>query len=83
MTILVNLIADPLGRKVINKTGLTGRYDVDLRYAPGSGQSSPQEDASSPSLFTAIQEQLGLRLESAKAPVEVFVIDHIEIPDQN
>src|ERR1035438_8842743 len=89
MTILVNFLSAPLGRSVINKTGLTGRYDIDLRYAPGSGQTSTGDDpvaqaaASTPSLFTAMQEQLGLKLESAKAPVEVLVIDHIERPSRN
>jgi uncharacterized protein (TIGR03435 family) len=90
ITMFVNLLAGPLGRPVINKTGLTGRYDIDLRYAPGSGQvtsndpdQSAQAGATSPSLFTAIQEQLGLRLESTKGPVEVLVIDHIERPSEN
>jgi uncharacterized protein (TIGR03435 family) len=91
MTMFVNLLAGPLNRPVINKTGLTGRYDIDLHYAPGSGQApsaetaeSAQRDFSSePSLFTAIQEQLGLRLESTKAPVEILIIDHIERPREN
>jgi uncharacterized protein (TIGR03435 family) len=88
MSMFVTLLADKLGRPVINKTGLMGRYDIDLRYVPGSGQSpsdevdqSRQADASTPSLFTAIREQLGLRLESAKGLVEVLVIDHIERPE--
>jgi len=90
MSMFVTLLADKLGRPVINKTGLMGRYDIDLRYVPGSGQSpsdeadqSRQADASTPSLFTAIREQLGLRLESAKGPVEVLVIDHIDRPSEN
>jgi uncharacterized protein (TIGR03435 family) len=90
MTMFVNLLAGPLDRPVINKTGLTGRYDIDLRYTPGSGQApsadaeqSVQADASGASLFTAIQEQLGLKLESTKGPVEVLVIDHVERPSEN
>jgi uncharacterized protein (TIGR03435 family) len=90
MTMFVNLLSGPLGRSVINKTGLTGRYDIDLRCAPGSGQAPFYEadqaqppDASTPSLFTAIQEELGLRLVSTRAPVEVLVIDHIERPSEN
>lgn len=83
MTMFVNLLAGPLDRQVINKTGLTGRFDIDLRYAPESGQASTATDTSTPSFFTALQEQLGLRLESAKAPVEVLVVDHIERPDSN
>jgi len=81
MTMFVNLLAGPLGRPVVNKTGLAGRYDIDLRYDPASGQSPDAADT--PSLFTAIQEQLGLRLESAKGPVEFLVIDHIERPGDN
>jgi uncharacterized protein (TIGR03435 family) len=91
MTMFVNLLAGPLNRPVINKTGLTGRYDIDLHYAPGSGQAPPvetvesaQRDSSSEaSLFTAIQEQLGLRLESTKGPVEMLIVDHIERPRAN
>jgi uncharacterized protein (TIGR03435 family) len=81
MTMFVNLLAGPLGRPVINKTGLTGRYDIDLRYDPVSGQSP--DTADTPSLFSVIQEQLGLRLESEKGPVEFLVIDHIERPSVN
>jgi uncharacterized protein (TIGR03435 family) len=91
MTMFVNLLAGPLDRPVINKTGLTGRFDIDLRYAPGSGQapsvesvgSAPPDSSSEASLFTAIQEQLGLRLESTKGPVEMLIIDHIERPRGN
>ncbi len=65
---------------VIDKTGLTGLYNIDLTWAwndePGSGDNGP-------SIFTALQEQLGLKLEPAKAPVDVVVIDHIERPSEN
>jgi uncharacterized protein (TIGR03435 family) len=87
------------GRVVIDKTGLTGNYDWSLKWTPesggpmgggpggpggpGGGDSAPPPDASGPSFFTAIQEQLGLKLESQKAPVEVVVIDHIEEPSAN
>lgn len=89
MTILVNLLAGPLDSPVINKTGLTGRFDIDLKYMPTSGQApaagaeAAVEDPSTPSLFTAILEQLGLRLEPEKGPVEFFIIDHIERPGAN
>ena len=84
ISMFVTLLADKLGRPVINKTGLTGRYDFDLSYVPGSGQLPPDDaDTSAPSLFTAIREQLGLRLESAKGPVEVLVIDRIDRPSEN
>jgi len=88
----VNLLSDPLDRVVINKTGLTGRFDIDLTYTPGSGQVSfgdrPDSerqvvDDAEPSIFTAIQEQLGLRLEPTRGPVEVLVIDHVQKPTAN
>lgn len=65
-----------LERTVIDKTGLTGRFDVHLEYAP-------QLDGDGPSIFTAVQEQLGLKLESAKGPVETLVIDRVERPSAN
>ena len=63
------------GRYVINKTGLTGSYDLELEFTPDQ---SP--DTTGPSLFTAMQEQLGLKLDSQRAPVEVLVIDRLEKP---
>ena len=77
---LAGTLSGVVGRVVIDKTGLTGVYDVDLTWAwrddPGSGESGP-------SIFTALQEQLGLKLEPAKAPIDVVVIDHIERPSEN
>lgn len=76
-----------LGRTVIDDTGLTGTYDVNLLWKPDETQALqiplPVVDPSAPSLFTAIQEQLGLRLESGKGPVEVLVIDAAEKPSVN
>jgi uncharacterized protein (TIGR03435 family) len=88
MTLFIRLLAGPLGRTVVNRTGLTGRYDIDLRYAPGSGlaafsDSAPAGETSDPSLFTALQEQLGLKLESTRGPVEMLVIDRVELPSEN
>jgi uncharacterized protein (TIGR03435 family) len=68
------------GRKVVDKTGLMGNYDIDLKWTPDDQQITL---ASGPTLFTALQEQLGLKLEPAKAPVDVLVIDHIEKPPPN
>ncbi len=65
------------GRTVIDKTGLAGNYDIDLKWTPDDQQSA---DDAGPSLFTALEEQLGLKLESAKGPVDVFVIDYVEKP---
>ncbi len=77
---LAGTLSGVVGRVVIDKTGLTGVYDVDLTWAwhdePGSGDNGP-------SIFTALQEQLGLKLEPAKAPIDVVVIDHIERPSEN
>jgi uncharacterized protein (TIGR03435 family) len=75
------------GRTVLDKTGLKGNYDVILNFAPVDGQPTllngvPQEETR-PSIFTALQEQTGLKLESQKASVEVLVIDHVERPSEN
>lgn len=71
-----------LGRPVINKTGTAGRFDFQLEYAPDMSLTT-DDLAGGPSIFTALQEQLGLRLESARGPAEVLVIDHIEHPSEN
>ena len=80
----ISLIAQQLsqiaGRVVVDKTNLPDRYDLKLQWTPDN---APITDNSAPSLFTAIQEQLGLRLEPAKEPVPVLVIDHIDQPSAN
>jgi uncharacterized protein (TIGR03435 family) len=85
---LTQELSKELGRVVIDKTGIDGRYDVTLKWTPDSGTASVDSadgsaTDSGPSIFTAIQEQLGLKLESAKGPVQVLVIDHIEMPSEN
>jgi uncharacterized protein (TIGR03435 family) len=80
LSMLVTVLSRTLGRTIIDKTGLTGNYDFTLEYAPEEG-ASPSDSA--PSIFTALQEQLGLKLESTKGPVDVIVIDHIEKPTEN
>jgi uncharacterized protein (TIGR03435 family) len=77
-----------LDREVTDDTGLDGSYDFTLDYAPDDGllkrvAPDAQPDDTAPSLFTALQEQLGLKLDSRKGPVEVFVIDHAERPSEN
>ena len=77
-----------VGRAVVDKTGLDGAYDITLQWTPDETQAflatgPPAADASGPSIFSAVQEQLGLRLESQKGPVDVLVIDHAEKPDAN
>ena len=91
-------LSQQLGRTVQDKTGLTGKYDFTLQWkpdrdpspmpgAPPAGEQGPgatlSTDSSEASIFTAVQEQLGLKLESRKAPVEVLVIDHVEAPSEN
>jgi uncharacterized protein (TIGR03435 family) len=71
-----------LSRTVVDKTGLTGKYDLLLTWSPDDG-SAAGSDSSAPSLFTALQEQLGLKLQPAKGPVQTLVVDHIEMPSEN
>jgi bla regulator protein BlaR1 len=70
-----------LGHNVIDRTGLNREYDFDLRWAPDTPDGDSVPDG--PSIFTALQEQLGLKLESGKAPVDAIVIDNIEKPTEN
>jgi uncharacterized protein (TIGR03435 family) len=76
---LATSLAPFVGRFVVDQTGLTGRFDVDLTWTPDEAVA----DGAGPSIFTAIQEQLGLKLVSEKAPVEVLVVDHVEEPASN
>jgi uncharacterized protein (TIGR03435 family) len=84
---LADALTGPItGRVVVDKTGMTGKYDVTLTWTPdrASGpNSAPPTDASGPSIFTAVQEQLGLKLQPARGPVKSLVIDHIERPSEN
>jgi uncharacterized protein (TIGR03435 family) len=73
-------LSQELGRSVIDKTGLMGKYDFKLDWTPDTPLPA---DASGPSIFTAIQENLGLKLQSARGPVEILVIDRVEKPDAN
>ncbi|HEV2645930.1 MAG TPA: TIGR03435 family protein [Acidobacteriaceae bacterium] len=68
-------------RPVIDQTGLPGRYDFTLKWTYDISRESDPD--APPSLFTAIKEQLGLRMEAVKGPAEVFVIDHVEPPSEN
>jgi uncharacterized protein (TIGR03435 family) len=78
MTDLASFLAQQMDRPVIDNTGIKGEFDVKLEWSPDQiGESS------GPSVFTALQEQLGLRLESGKGPVEILVIDSIEKPSEN
>ncbi len=71
-----------LDRPVVDKTGLKGHYDVKLNWIPEfAGPPPPGSDGVN--IFTAVQEQLGLKLEPQKAPIEILVIDHVERPSEN
>jgi uncharacterized protein (TIGR03435 family) len=75
---------DGRGRMVVDKTNLSGLYDWTLHWTPWqelAGEESP--DPNGPSLFSALQEQLGLKLESTKGQVQVVAIDHVEPPSEN
>ena len=69
-----------LEHTVIDHTGLSGSYSFKLEWTPDD---SRNPDALGPSLFTALQEQLGLKLETGKGPVDILVIDHAEKPSEN
>jgi uncharacterized protein (TIGR03435 family) len=81
MSDLATLLADPVHRNVIDKTDLKGTSDITLKWTPDDAADS----AAGPtvSIFTAVQEQLGLKLQSSKGPVETLVIDHVEVPSKN
>jgi len=78
MASLTRALSRSLGRPVNDETGLHGQYDFTLVWSPDDAA-----DSSGPSMFTAVQDQLGLRLESKKAPVETIVIDHLGAPSPN
>jgi uncharacterized protein (TIGR03435 family) len=94
-TALAQLLYPSAGILVVDKTGLTGSYDFSLHWTPddvstpmakateGGTQEAAASDFSGPSLFTALQEQLGLKLVPMKFPLEVIVIDHVEMPSEN
>ena len=93
---LIGTISREVGRIILDKTGLTANYDFIFQFTPEGyrprsdlaegGGAAPMPlppDFGAISIFTAVQEQLGLRLESGKAPIEVIVIDHVEKPSGN
>jgi uncharacterized protein (TIGR03435 family) len=94
MASFTRMLANRIGRPIVDKTGLTAKYSFKLEWAnephDGEGPGGPPHDAgpgvssasadTGPSIFTALQEQLGLKLDSEKGPVEVIVIDHLEQP---
>ena len=94
MEMLGATLSNVTGRPVVDKTGLTGKYDFVLEWTPdagadaraqgfGDGINEPAPAPGGPTIFTALQEQLGLRLESQKGPVQNIVIDRVEKPSEN
>jgi bla regulator protein blaR1 len=93
MDVLCHVLSDQpeISHTIIDKTGLTAGYDFHLQWTPADSSpagpdgnsTSSESDSNKPSLFTALQEQLGLKLEPQKGPVDVIVIDHIDQPSAN
>jgi uncharacterized protein (TIGR03435 family) len=84
---LANTLSNIVGQAVVDRTGLAGAYDVDLTWTPDQdaqrppdAQDPPRADANGPSIYTALQEQLGLKLESQRSTIDVLVIDSVEQP---
>jgi len=77
MSNFAEMLGGAVERKVVDRTGLTGAWTLDLEFTPDAQADSP---GNSPSIFTAVQEQLGLRLQPARGPVDVLVIDRVERP---
>ena len=81
---MTQVLSRELGRVIVDRTGLQGRFDAALKWSPDNAAPPPADAVDTPPpLFTAIQEQLGLKLESAKGPVQVLVIDQVERPSHN
>jgi uncharacterized protein (TIGR03435 family) len=95
LAMLASQLGQTLGREVSDKTGLKGNFDFELNWTPEPGQGGgmmggpmspearPAADPGGPSIFTAVQEHLGLRLEAAKGPVKVYVVDSMSRPSEN
>jgi uncharacterized protein (TIGR03435 family) len=95
---LAEILSSVLKTTILDKTGLLGTYDITLQWTPNVSQppvmgaagavpdapgAAAPADTSGTTIFTALEEQLGLKLESQKGPVDVIVIDHVEEPSQN
>ncbi len=86
MTALAQYLSIDVRRPVMDRTGLSGHYDFTLEWTPDPGTNVAETataDATGPSLFTALEEQLGLRLESRKAPVDTLIVETVERPSEN
>jgi uncharacterized protein (TIGR03435 family) len=86
MGLVAMLLSRMENQIIVDRTNLTGEYQVKLAWAPGSAgvDTAPAENSNAPSLFDAVQEQLGLRLEARKGPLDVVVVDSAEkVPAEN
>jgi uncharacterized protein (TIGR03435 family) len=81
MADFAGFLEEQVHRTVVDKTGLAGNYDFAMKFARTNAAVSAADDA--PSIFTALEEQLGLKLQPAKGPVETLVVDHVEMPSEN
>jgi uncharacterized protein (TIGR03435 family) len=92
MTDFIRMGVSPrVGRMVLDRTGLEGSYDLEVEFSPeaqamsaGDSPAGPDRPAADrPSIYTALQEQLGLKLESRRGPVDVLIVDRAELPTAN
>jgi uncharacterized protein (TIGR03435 family) len=98
MSKLVEVLADRIGRTVVDKTGFSGTFNFQLDFSPDEAASNPKSpptadagpetpilgtNVQAPTIFAALQEQLGLRLQAGKGQVEVLLIDHVQRPSPN
>lgn len=80
---LTRYLSSEVGRSVVDKTGLSGSYDIAMTWMPAMASTQEGDAASGPTIFTALEEQIGLKLVPAKGPVPVLVIDSVEKPSEN
>lgn len=83
MDSFAKVLARRMEMPVVNHTGLDGVFNLKLHWTPESIRPADSAGIEAPTVFTAIQEQLGLRIHAVKAPVEILVIDHVEKPSEN
>ena len=83
MANLGKMLTTPAGRVVVDRTSLTGTWNVELEYTPDQDVANDHATPAGPSLPTAVEEQLGLKLQPARGQVEVLVIERLERPAEN
>jgi uncharacterized protein (TIGR03435 family) len=81
MRMLASVLTQYVGRPVVDRTGLTGNYDYKLKYADDPDPEATVSEGAS--IFTALQEQLGLKLESARVPIDTIVVERVSRPSAN